>query len=258
MNRVIDLTIADGVAKIRLNRPRKRNAINQFMLEQLAHAVSEIERSEARVALLAAEGPTFCAGGDINEWADQSPEVFSRRWVRDGHETLDRLTRLRQPLIALLEGNVWGGGLELIACADFRLAEEHVMFGQPETGLGIIPGWSGTQRAVRRFGVQAVRRMALFGERLNACQAHSLGIVDRVVSQGQGANVAHDMIRNTANRAPRASELVKMMINAAEGEARESAIEALAGAIAAASSDLEEGLAARREQRMPVFPPSTT
>ena len=140
------------------------------------------------------------------------------------------------------------------ACADLRIAETHVKIGQPETGLGIIPGWSGTQRAVRRFGAQAVRRMALMGEVFSADEALRLGLVDQVVATGQGHSAAEEVAARLRARSPRATELTKMMVNAAEGEDRERVIEALAGAIAAASPDLAEGLAAFREKRAPVFP----
>ena len=83
-------------------------------------------------------------------------------------------------VIAVLDGHVLGGGLELAAVGDLRIAERQIKIGQPETGLGIIPGWSGTQRAVRRFGPGVVRRMALFGEVLTAEQALACGIVDQM------------------------------------------------------------------------------
>lgn len=145
--------------------------------------------------------------------------------------------------------------MELAACADLRIAETHVQIGQPETGLGIIPGWSGTQRAVRRFGAQTVRRMALMGEVFTATDALAMGLVDQVVPTGQGYAAAMHAADRLRVRAPRATELVKMMINAAEGEERDRVIEAMAGTIAAASSDLAEGLASFRVKRRPKFSP---
>jgi len=153
----------------------------------------------------------------------------------------------------VLNGHCLGGGLELAACADYRIAEAHVKVGQPESGLGIIPGWSGTQRAARRFGAQIVRRMAIFGEVYTADQALPLGLVDRVVEKGAGLHAAHELVNKLRGRSPRATELAKMMINAAEGEDRERVIEAFAGNLAAASSDLQEGVGAFREKRKPDF-----
>ena len=139
------------------------------------------------------------------------------------------------------------------ACADYRIAESHVKLGQPETGLGIVPGWSGTQRLTRRFGVQAVRRMTLFGEVFTAEEALDLGIVDRVVARGTGHEAAVPLAETLGARGRRATELSKMMINAAEGEERERVIDVLAGAAAAAAPELQEGVSAFREKRPPDF-----
>lgn len=252
MNR-IDLRVEDGIAHIRLNRPDKLNALDAEMVDELALRCREIERSDARVAILSGEGRAFCAGGDIAAWGDETPSAFGRHWVRDGHAAFDALARLIQPVIAVLDGHALGGGLELAACADLRIAEEHVKIGQPETGLGIIPGWSGTQRAVRRFGAQAVRRMAVLGEVFTAEQALTLGIVDQVVSTGHAMRAAEDAARRVLARSSQATILAKMMVNAAEGEERERIVESLAGQIAAGSSDLAEGLAAFKDKRTPNF-----
>ena len=244
---------AGGIARLRLNRPEKLNALDSEMVDELVLRCREIERSTARVVILSGEGKAFCAGGDIAAWSEESPEAFGRHWVRDGHTAFDALARLRQPVIAVIDGHALGGGLELAACADVRIAEEQIKIGSPETGLGIIPGWSGTQRTVRRFGAQAVRRMAILGEVFSAEEAERLGIVDRVVPTGEAAHAADEMAAKVLERSPRATELAKMMVNAAEGEERERVIEALAGTIAAGSDDLAIGLTAFREKRKPDF-----
>lgn len=250
----LDLSIADGVARLTIRRADKLNALDAAMVDALLHLCRQIERSGAFVVILSGEGGrSFSAGGDISAWSGWSPEDFGRHWVRDGHAAFDALARLAQPVIAVLDGHCLGGGLELAACADLRIAEAQVKIGQPETGLGIIPGWSGTQRAVRRFGAQAVRRMALMGEVFSAEDALHLGIVDQVVATGAGHSAAEAVAERLRARSPRATELTKMMINAAEGEERERVIEALAGTLAAASPDLAEGLAAFREKRKPQF-----
>ncbi len=247
----VDLAVVDGIAWLTLNRADKLNALDAAMMAALA---TDIERrADALVVILSGAGKAFSAGGDIQAWSGQSPEAFGRHWIRDGHASLDALARLRQPVIALLDGHALGGGLELAACADYRIAEAHVTIGQPETGLGIIPGWSGTQRAVRRFGAQIVRRMVLFGEVFTAEAALTHGLVDRVVPRGEGPAAADGVAAMVLDRGPRATELAKMMINAAEGEERERIIESLAGTIAAGSPDLEKGLAAFREKRPPPF-----
>ncbi|WP_421578827.1 enoyl-CoA hydratase/isomerase family protein [Shinella sp. M31] len=250
----VALSIEDHVARITLRRPEKLNAIDEDMIDALLEACRIIERSDARVAIFAGEGgKSFCAGGDIEAWSNLDAETFSRRWLRDGHGAFDALARLTVPLIAVLNGHALGGGLELAACADLRIAEAHVKIGQPETGLGIIPGWSGTQRASRRFGTQLVRRMALFGEIYTAQEALAAGLVDKVVATGEGTAAAEAAAARVLKRSPRATELTKMLINAAEGEESERVVEALAGAVAAASDDLTEGLAAYRQKRPARF-----
>jgi enoyl-CoA hydratase/carnithine racemase len=249
----IGLDISDGTARLTLDRPEKLNALDAAMVDALLSTCREIERSNAVVVILSGAGKAFSAGGDIAAWSDESAEDFGRHWVRDGHTAFDALARLRQPLIAVLDGHTLGGGLELAAVADYRIAERQIRIGQPETGLGIIPGWSGTQRAVRRFGSQIVRRMALFGEVLTADEALTRGIVDRVTDTGAALAAAEEIAAGVLARGPRATELTKMLINAAEREETERVLEALAGTIAAGTDDLREGLAAFREKRPPKF-----
>lgn len=243
-----------AVGHLRLNRPDKLNAMDAAMVDVLAVRCREIEHDpKIRVVILSGEGKAFCAGGDIDAWSAETPEDFGRHWVRDGHTAFDALARLRQPVIAVLDGHALGGGLEVAACADYRIAEEHIKIGQPETGLGIIPGWSGTQRAVRRFGAQNVRRMALFGEIFSAEDALTKGIVDRVVPKGSAMEAATELALGLAARGPRATELTKMMVNAADGEERERIVESLAGALAASSEQLATGIGAFKQRRKPDF-----
>ena len=125
--------------------------------------------------------------------------------------------------------------------------------GSPETGLGIIPGWSGTQRTVRRFGAQIVRRMALLGESFTAEQALDLGLVDQVVTKGEGLAAAKSMAAKLAARGPLATSVTKMLLNAAEGEEVERPLEALAGLAVAGGEELQHGIAAFKEKRRPEF-----
>lgn len=244
------------IAYLLLNRPDKLNALDAQMMTALAARCAEIEHDdEIRVVILSGEGKAFCAGGDIAAWAAEPADKFGRHWVRDGHNAFDALARLRQPLIAILDGHALGGGLELAACADWRIAEEQIKLGQPETGLGVIPGWSGTQCAVRRFGAQIVRRMALFGEIYSANAALTAGLVDEVVSQGQGITAAEERAQALMRRGPRATEITKMLINAAKGEERERVLESPSAALAATSPELQTGLDALRAKQTPDFLP---
>ena len=250
---MILLDVSDRIARLVLNRPDKLNALNAEMCTLLSQLCFEIERSDARVVILSGAGKAFCAGGDIEAWSGETPEEFSDHWVRDGHRAFDALARLTIPVIAVLDGHALGGGLELAACADLRIAEEQIKVGQPETGLGIIPGWSGTQRSSRRFGAQIVRRMSLFGEVFSAEEARLLGIVDHVTQTGKGYEMAQSVAERVLKRAPQATKLTKMLINAAEGEDPERVVEALAGRIAAGTDELQEGLSAFREKRSPDY-----
>ena len=251
----IHLDIEDNVALITIARPEKLNALDYEMvlaLELAAHLIDGMQ--EVRAAIITGQGEkSFCAGGDIEAWSKWSSENFGMAWVRHGHRAFGALARLRMPLIAALNGHTLGGGLELAATADFRIAESHVKLGSPETGLGIIPGWSGTQRTVRRFGSQIVRRMALLGETFTADEALRLGIVDQIVPKGESLVAAKRMAIQLVTHGPLATSVTKMLINAAEGEEVERPLEALAGLAVADGPKLQQGIQAFREKRKPDF-----
>ena len=251
----IHLDVEDHLALITIARPEKLNALDYEMvlaLELAAHLIDGMQ--DVRAAIITGEGEkSFCAGGDIEAWSKWSSENFGLAWVRHGHRAFDALARLRMPLIAALNGHTLGGGLELAATADFRIAESHVKLGSPETGLGIIPGWSGTQRTVRRFGAQSVRRMALLGETFTAEQALALGILDQIAPKGQSLAAAKQMAAQLSARGPLATSVTKMLINAAEGEEVERPLEALAGLAVAGGPELRQGIRAFKEKRKAEF-----
>lgn len=202
----LDLHIDDSIATLTIRRQHKLNALTGQLVDELFDACRKIEKSNAWVVIISGEGSkAFSAGGDIEDWSSLCAEDFALRWVRDGHDAFDALARLRQPVIAVLNGHTLGGGLELAACADYRIAESHVKLGQPEAGLGIITGWSGSQRASRRLGAQIVRRMTLFGEIFEANTALHLGIVDQVVESGAGMASAKVLADKVLKRSPKAT-----------------------------------------------------
>jgi enoyl-CoA hydratase/carnithine racemase len=250
----VELTFRGPIAHIVLRRPDKLNALDRDMVDALAEAARTIEASrEARAAILSGDGKAFCAGGDIAAWGGLPPLEMWRDWTRAGHRAFEALARLRVPLIAALTGHAFGGGLELAAVADIRVAESGIKLGLPETGLGMIPGWSGTQRLVRRFGASVVRRMALTGCLFTAEEACELGLVDEVTAKGEALARAERLAGDVAARGPLAVQMAKAMINAAEGEDRDAPIEGLAGALTAMTDDLAEGVAAFKEKRAPRF-----
>lgn len=250
----IRLDFDGALAIVTLDRAEKLNALDQAMLVGLEDAFDRAEDSkDARVLLLTGAGKAFCAGGDIAAWSALSPLEFAHGWVKQGHRTFDRLARLRLPSIAVLSGHAFGGGLELAGACDFRIAEAEIRLGLPETSLGMVPGWSGTQRLVRRFGAQLVRRLSLGGDMLSAEAALAAGLVDRVVAAGEGMQMARELAASITARGPAAVQAAKLMINLAEGEEIEASVEILASAMIAATADLKEGVAAFRDKRKPKF-----
>jgi enoyl-CoA hydratase/carnithine racemase len=254
MSAHVDLTFDGSLARLTLRRADKLNALDRGMIDALREAAQRIDAAaEIRVAILSGEGKAFSAGGDIGAWAGLPPLQMWRDWTRAGHRAFEALARLRPPLIVALTGHAFGGGLELAAVGDIRIAEKGIKLGLPETGLGMAPGWSGTQRLVRRIGASLVRRMALAGEMFDADQALALGLVDEVVAPGEGLKRAEALAADIAKRGPVAVQIVKAMINFAEGEDLDAPIEGLAGALTATTGDLAEGVASFRSKREPRF-----
>ncbi|MER9833610.1 enoyl-CoA hydratase/isomerase family protein [Mesorhizobium sp. M0145] len=252
--RLVTFETDGAIGIVTLRRPEKFNALDIPMLRALEAALDEAETAtRVRVVLVCGEGKGFCAGGDVEAWAEMSAADFQVQWVRYGHRVFDRLARLRQPTIAVLAGHALGGGLELAAACDFRVAETQVKLGFPETSIGVVPGWSGTQRAVRRFGAQAVRRMALGGEVFLATDAMAVGMVDRVVETGKAFAEAKAWAGKIAERGPLSTEAAKLMITIAEGEESAAAIEALASGFIALTSDLRAGVEAFKAKQKPAF-----
>lgn len=250
----VTVEIRDHVAVMTVSRPEKLNALDLDMLKALAAAADEIEANLAiRAAILTGEGKGFSAGGDIKAWGGMSAQEFGHAWVRFGHRVFERIATLRMPLIAAINGHALGGGLELAGLADIRIAEEHIRIGLPETGLGMVPGWSGTQRLVKRFGAQVVRRMALGGEIFTAEEARALGVIDAVAPTGGSVAAAMDYAERLVRRGPAALEVAKLMIASASGEDNGTAVEALGSILVAKTGDLAEGVAAFSEKRQAHF-----
>jgi enoyl-CoA hydratase len=241
------------IAEVRLDNPAKMNAFTGQMLHQLAAHLDVIERdADLRAVLVCAEGSrAFCTGADINGWGDLGPAEFARHWVRDGHRIFDRLARLSKPTIAVLNGHAFGGGLELAAACDVRVMAPDACLALPEASVGIVPGWSGTQRLLRLLPEPIVKEMALFGHRINADRALVFGFVAAVDANPRA--VAETLLARALTLSPRAVEISKSMIHAAQAEDRGAMIEALGSAAIAASDDRAEGVSAFRDRRKPDF-----
>ncbi len=247
--------LMDGpVAEMRLDNPAKLNALTPGMLDQIMAHCDAVEREGQVVAVLVtATGPkAFCTGADINSWAGLGPADFARHWVRAGHRVFDRLARLSKPTIAVLDGAAYGGGLELAAACDIRVMSPRSKIALPETGVGIVPGWSGTQRLARLLPEAVLKEMVLFGRVILPERALALGFVAEVAEDpGAAALEIAERLRATS---PRATEVAKYMIHAAVGEDRDAMIEALGSGMTVATDDKAEGVAAFRAKRKPEFP----
>ena len=246
--------LMDGqVAEMRLDNPTKLNALTPVMLDQImAHCDTVESNGQVLVALLTATGPkAFCTGADITAWADLSPADFARHWVRGGHRVFDRLARLSKPTIAVLEGPAYGGGLELAAACDIRVMGRGAKIALPETSVGIVPGWSGSQRLARLLPEAVLKEMALFGRGLGADRCLTLGFAAEVSDDPSAT--ALDIADRLRATSPRATEVAKYMIHAAAGEDRAAMIEALGAGMTSASADKAEGVAAFRAKRKPAF-----
>ncbi len=254
MSDPVRLDIAQGIATITLARPEKLNALDDVMVGLLGRFADTIDADRSvRAVILAAEGKAFCAGGDIVAWGGLSPLEMGQGWVRSGHRVFDKLARMKPPVIAAMNGHALGGGLELAVTADIRICEAQAKIGLPESGLGMIPGWSGTQRLVRRLGGQVARRLALTGEIVTAEMALTLGIVDQVVEKGGALAAAQAMAERVTARGPVANLVVKQLINAAEGEDSAAIMETLASSLVSYTEDVKEGVAAFQQKRTPQY-----
>ena len=249
----LHLIYHENVAEIKLDNPAKLNAFTVPMLDQLASYLEQIEYDEnLRALLVSASGDrAFCAGADIGEWADLTPAHFARHWVRNGHRIFDRLARLSIPTIAVIEGACFGGGLELAAACDMRVMSSKASLALPEARVGVVPGWSGSQRLARLLPEAMLKEMALFGRRITAERAYQAGFAAEISETV--FDTALDIAAAVSALSARSVEINKWMIHAGVGEDSGALIEALGSAAIAASDDIKEGIAAFRGKRPADF-----
>lgn len=242
------------IAELHLDNPAKLNAFTLDMLSDLAAHLDTLERAAdlACVLVTAADARAFCAGADVNAWGDLTPAEFARHWVRGGHQKFDRLARLACPTIAVIHAHAFGGGLELAAACDIRIMAPKATLALPEAQVGIVPGWSGSQRLARLLPEPVVKEMALFGRRITAERAYAMGFVAEVTDDPRAASEA--IAAKVCALSPRAVEISKSMIHAGQGEDSAALIEALGSAAIGASADRDEGVAAFRQKRKAEFP----
>jgi enoyl-CoA hydratase len=251
----IKFHIDGAVATVILDRAGKLHALTPEMMETLADMAARIDADAGiRCVILTAAGDkAFCVGADINAWAALEPLDMWRRWVRRGHQVFDQWARLRVPVIAAINGHAFGGGLELAAVADIRIAVASASFGLPEATIATCPGWSGTQRLAALIGVSQVKYLALTGTRIDAMEAWRIGILHEQVEGKDVLARARELAAGICKLAPVSVQLTKQIIDAGRGDGLAAALETMAGALAATTADAHEGVASFREKRQPEY-----
>ena len=243
------------VAVLTLDRPKALNALDTATLEALLARCGEIAGDAAlRAVVLTGAGRAFAAGADIAEMRQQNPAeavAFSRL----GHRVTAALEALPLPTIAAVGGYALGGGCELALACDWIYASEKARFGQPEVGLGLIPGFGGTSRLVRRVGVAWAKELVLTGEPIKADMALRIGLANRVFPPEDLLDAALKCGETIAAKGPVAVAEAKRVIQEGQGaDLRVAhALEQAAFGLVSASADRDEGMDAFLAKRDPEF-----
>lgn len=254
-DQVLTVEQRGAVRYLTLNRPHVLNALNAAIFAALEEEMTSIasDYGTRAVVISGAGERAFSAGADLDELADLDP-VDRRMLLERGQQTLRSLETLGTPTIAAVGGYAMGGGFELALSCTLLVASESARFSLPEVGLGLIPGYGGTQRLPKTIGRQAALKMMLTGERMDAAHAHELGLLcqppatDADLPEAAGA-----IAESIAEKSPRAANLILKSVGYADGLDAALAHETTLAALAAASGDAEEGLSAFREKRTPSF-----
>jgi enoyl-CoA hydratase len=250
-------TKENGIARMTVNRPEKRNALNRATrLEMLEALEDTIRDSEVKVLILSgAGGKSFVAGSDLNELARMNPLEMERFAATLAQQFYHRFEQMDKPVIAMIDGLCLGGGLELAMACDIRIASETSRFGQPEIFLGFMPGSGGTQRLPKLVGLGKAKELIFTGKMIDAAEALEIGLINQVTPAGQLEEVVLAMARQIAEQSPLALKWAKKTINASQdlGLTMGLAYESLAACLLFSSRDREEGMRAFLEKRKPVF-----
>jgi enoyl-CoA hydratase len=240
------------IATIVLDRPHKHNALTLEMLEQLEQILVTIDAArDVRVVLVTAVGDrSFCAGADIKHFKALQPLDMWALWTRLGHRVFDLLAGLRQPTIAAVTGNAYGGGFELALACDLRIVADDATLGLTEVGIGTLPGWGGTGRLRDLVGAGRAKELIFTAEPLTAERALAWGLANEIVSKPQVIDAAHALANKIAARAPIAVQMAKQAIDA--GDAYR-AMEQISSAATAFTEDATEGFASFTEKRDPHY-----
>ncbi len=210
------LEVADQQAVLTINRPQQLNALNRETIEELNHAFKELEKTpEVRVIILTGSGEkAFVAGADIKEFADFNVQEGTELAAR-GHEILfDLVENLNKPVIAAVNGFALGGGLELAMAAHVRIASTNARMGLPETGLGVIPGYGGTQRLANLVGKGRALEMICTAEMVKADRAYEMGLVNQLTEPEDLMEACKAMAARMIKNSPQAIQSAIRSVNA--------------------------------------------
>ncbi|MCP4683334.1 MAG: crotonase [Desulfobacterales bacterium] len=248
--------VKDGIAVLTVNRPKKMNALNFQTMDEIQAAVAEVHADDSIQALIitGSGDKAFVAGADISEFTELGVKE-SYDFIRRGAKIFRDIEALNVPTIAAVNGMALGGGCELAMGCTFRIVSESAVFGLPELGLGVIPGYGGTQRLSRLIGTSPALWTMLTGDMINAEQALNLGLANQVAKPEELMDVATKVARKIATKAPLAVKFAMIATKFGADIDLESGLvmEALAANLALASDDKKEGVAAFLEKRKPSY-----
>lgn len=245
----------NGIAIVKINNPQSLNALNSTILGELDTLFTELENdSSISVIILTGEGKAFVAGADITEMSSMDA-AEGKAFGEKGAKVFRKIELLSKPVIAAVNGYALGGGCELAMCCDIRIASAKAKFGQPEVGLGITPGFSGTQRLPRLVGMGKAKELIFTAEAINADEACRIGLVNSVAEPEELMNTAVAMAEKIAGKAPVAVKYSKESINRGMQCSMDEAIniEANLFGLCFATEDQKEGMKAFMEKRKAKF-----
>jgi enoyl-CoA hydratase len=208
----VKLEVDNHIGVVTFDRQEALNALNSQMFIDLNKVLDQIENdSDILAVIFTGAGRSFIAGADISEMLPMNP-VSGKKWGDLGNATMLRIENLSQPTIAAVNGFAFGGGNELAMCCDIRLASTKAKFGQPEVGLGITPGFGGTQRLSRLVGLSRAMELILTGKTIDAAKAYEIGLVNEIAQPEALMETAKAMAGAIAAQAPIAVSLSKQCI----------------------------------------------
>ncbi|MCI2105342.1 MAG: enoyl-CoA hydratase-related protein [Intestinimonas sp.] len=246
MNNLL-LEVENGIAVLTINRPKALNALNSETLAELGQCLAEVEkREDVKVLILTGSGEkSFVAGADISEMVNATPKE-GRAMGLLAREAFGRLENMPQVTIAAVNGYALGGGCEISMSCDIRVAAENAKFGQPECGLGILPGFGGTQRLARLVGKGRAKELIFTCDMIDAQEAYRIGLANKMVPQAELLDTCKKMAGRVMKNAPFAVSLAKQAINTGMDTDLDSGLklEANLFGLAFSTEDKKEGMTA--------------